>query len=130
MSVMLRAGVGQLSALSILSRSASPWLRERIDAINYGVSSGKDFGTALKLAGHQFPDPMAIHFLQVLATRQSFAASMERFANRWLEQMLKRVETVSKSLTALSAVIMGLLMIFVMVGIFQLAIGLMDSIQH
>lgn len=130
MSVMLRAGVGQLSALSILSRSASPWLRERIDAINYGVSSGKDFGTALKLAGHQFPDPMAIHFLQVLATRQSFAASMERFANRWLEQMLKRVETISKSLTALSAVIMGLLMIFVMVGIFQLAIGLMDSIQH
>ena len=73
---------------------------------------------------------MAIHFLQVLATRQSFAISMERFANRWLEQMLKRVETISKSLTAISAVIMGLLMIFVMVGIFQLAIGLMDSIQH
>ncbi|ETK19778.1 MULTISPECIES: type II secretion system F family protein [Pseudomonas] len=130
MSVMLRAGVGQLSALNILSRSASPWLRERIDAIHYGVSSGKDFGTALKLAGYQFPDPMAIHFLQVLATRQGFAKSMERFANRWLEQMLKRVEAISKSLTALSAVFMGLLMIFVMVGIFQLAVGLMDSIQR
>ncbi|UBT78149.1 type II secretion system F family protein [Pseudomonas amygdali] len=130
MSVMLRAGVGQLSALNILSRSASPWLRERIDAIHYGVSSGKDFGTALKLAGHQFPDEMAIHFLQVLATRQGFAKSMERFANRWLEQMLKRVEAISKSLTALSAVFMGLLMIFVMVGIFQLAVGLMDSIQR
>ncbi|WLI52194.1 type II secretion system F family protein [Pseudomonas sp. FP833] len=103
---------------------------ERIDAIHYGVSSGKDFGTALKLAGHQFADEMAIHFLQVLATRQGFAKSMERFANRWLEQMLKRVEAISKSLTALSAVFMGLLVIFVMVGIFQLAVGLMDSIQR
>lgn len=130
MSVMLRAGVGQLSALRILSRSASPWLRERIDAINFGVSSGKDFGTALKLAGHQFPDEMAIHFLQVLATRQSFAQSMERFAKRWLEQMLKRVEAISKTLIAISAVIMGFLMIFVLVGIFQLSIGLMDSIQR
>ncbi|MDF3865870.1 MULTISPECIES: type II secretion system F family protein [Pseudomonas] len=130
MSVMLRAGISQLNALTILKRSAAPWLRERIDAIHYGVSSGKDFGTALRLAGHQFPDAMAIHFLQVLATRKGFAKSMERFANRWLEQMLKRVEAISGALVTVSAILMGLLMILVVVGIFQLALGLMDSIQH
>lgn len=128
MSVMLRTGISQLNALGILRRSASPWLQERIDAIHYGVSSGKDFGSALKLAGHNFPDQMAIHFLQVLATRKGFATSMERFANRWLDQMLKRIETISKTFASISALLMGLLMILVVIGIFQLALGITDSL--
>ncbi|KYC14107.1 MULTISPECIES: type II secretion system F family protein [unclassified Pseudomonas] len=127
MSVMLRSGINQLDALAILNRSAPPWLRERLDAIHYGVSSGKNFGEALKLAGHQFPDAMAIHYLEVLATRKGFAESMERFANRWLEQTLVRVDATSKFLIAMSSVCMGVLMILVVVGIFQMAGSVMDS---
>lgn len=127
MSVMLRTGINQLDALSILNRSASPWLRERLDAVHYGVSSGKNFGEALKLSGHQFPDAMAIHYLEVLATRNGFALSMERFANRWLEQTLQRVDATSTFLIAMSSVCMGILMILVVIGIFQMAGGAMDS---
>lgn len=127
MSVMLRTGINQLDALSILNRSAPPWLRERIDAIHFGVSSGKNFGEALKLAGHQFPDAMAIHYLEVLATRKGFAESMERFANRWLEQTLQRVDATSKFLIAMSSVCIGVLMILVVIGIFQMAGSVMDS---
>ncbi|CAI8925936.1 type II secretion system F family protein [Pseudomonas chlororaphis] len=127
MSVMLRTGINQLDALSILNRSAPPWLRERLDAIHYGVSSGKNFGEALKLAGHQFPDTMAIHYLEVLATRKGFAESMERFANRWLEQTLLRVDAISKFLIVMSSVCMGVLMILVVIGIFQMAGSVMDS---
>ncbi|AZC52695.1 Conjugative transfer protein PilR in PFGI-1-like cluster [Pseudomonas chlororaphis subsp. piscium] len=127
MSVMLRTGINQLDALSILNRSAPPWLRERLDAIHYGVSSGKNFGEALKLAGHQFPDAMAIHYLEVLATRKGFAESMERFANRWLEQTFLRVDATSKFLIAMSSVCMGVLMILVVIGIFQMAGSVMDS---
>lgn len=121
MSVMLRTGINQLDALDTLKRSATPWLQERLDAIHYGVSSGKNFGQALKLAGHQFPDSMAIHFLEVLAPRKGFAESMERFANRWLDQMLRRVDAVSKLLIALSSVCMGVMMILVIIGVFMLA---------
>lgn len=121
MSVMLRTGINQLEALDTLKRSSTPWLRERLDAIHYGVSSGKNFGEALKSAGHEFPDSMAIHFLEVLAPRKGFAESMERFANRWLDQMLKRVDAVSKMLIALSSVCMGTLMILVVIGVFMLA---------
>ncbi|MCK2120658.1 type II secretion system F family protein [Pseudomonas sp. PNPG3] len=127
MSVMLRTGINQLDALAILNRSAPPWLSERLDAIHYGVSSGKNFGEALKLAGHQFPDAMAIHYLEVLATRKGFAESMERFANRWLEQTLLRVDATSKFLIAMSSVCMGVLMILVVIGIFQMAGSVMDS---
>lgn len=121
MSVMLRAGINQLTALETLKKSSTPWLRERLDAIHYGVSSGKNFGDALKVAGHNFPDTMAIHFLSLLSTRKGFAESMERFANRWLDQMLQKVEAISKGLIAFSSICMGLLMILVVVGIFQIA---------
>lgn len=57
MAVMLRSGINQLDALTSLQRNASPWLKERLSAIHYGVSAGKNFGTALKLAGHQIPRP-------------------------------------------------------------------------
>jgi type II secretory pathway component PulF len=127
MSVMLRTGINQLDALTILNRSAPPWLRERLDAIHYGVSSGKNFGQALKLAGHRFPDAMAIHYLEVLATRKGFAESMERFANRWMEQTLLRVDATSKFLIAMSSICMGVLMILVVIGIFQMAGSVMDS---
>ncbi len=127
MSVMLRTGINQLDALDILERSASPWMKERLAAIHYGVSSGKNFGEALRLAGHQFPDTMAIHYLGVLATRKGFAESMERFANRWLEQTLLRVEATSTFIIALSSVFMGVLMILVVIGIFQMAGGAMES---
>ncbi|AZC24837.1 type II secretion system F family protein [Pseudomonas sessilinigenes] len=127
MSVMLRSGINQLDALTILKRGAPPWLRERLDAIHYGVRSGKNFGQALKLAGHKFPDAMAIHYLEVLAVRKGFAESMERFASRWLEQTLRKVEATSKFLIAFSSVCMGVLMILVVVGIFQMARGVMDS---
>ncbi|MBC2658112.1 type II secretion system F family protein [Pseudomonas sp. MSSRFD41] len=127
MSVMLRSGINQLDALTILKRGAPPWLRERLDAIHYGVRSGKNFGQALKLAGHKFPDAMAIHYLEVLAVRKGFAESMERFASRWLEQTLRKVEATSKFLIAFSSVCMGVLMILVVVGIFEMARGVMDS---
>ncbi|MFC6299100.1 pilus assembly protein [Pseudomonas sp. CCM 7893] len=121
MAVMLRSGINQLDALNTLQRNASPWLKERLSAIHYGVSAGKNFGTALKLAGHEFPDPMAMHFLEVLAIRKGFAESMERFSNRWLEQTLERVEAIAKSLIGVSSMAMGIMMILVVIGIFQLA---------
>jgi hypothetical protein len=46
---------------------------------------------------------------------------MERFSNRWLEQTLQRVEAIAKSLIGMSSMAMGVMMILVVVGIFQLA---------
>lgn len=128
MAVMLRSGINQLDALNTLQRNASPWLKERLSAIHYGVSAGKNFGTALKLAGHEFPDAMAMHFLEVLATRKGFAESMERFSNRWLEQTLQRVEAIAKSLIGVSSMAMGIMMMLVVVGIFQLASTVTESL--
>jgi type II secretory pathway component PulF len=130
MSVMLRAGISQLNALAILKRSAAPGFASVSTRSTMASAPARLRHCALRLSGHQFPTPWPSTSCRYLPPARAFAKSMERFANRWLEQMLKRVEAISGALVTVSAILMGLLMILVVVGIFQLALGLMDSIQH
>lgn len=119
-AVMLRANINQVEALDALMINATPWLRERLLAVSYGVEIGKNFGVALKLAGHEFPDKTAIHFLCVLATRKSFADAISRFANRWLDTSLKNVELYTKSFLLFSIGAIGSLMILVLIGTYSM----------
>lgn len=119
-SVMLKANINQIEALQSLQRGATPWLRERLIAAIYGVNQGKNFGEALRLAGHEFPDKTAVQFLCVLATRKGFSEAIHRFSNRWIEQTLKQVERYTKAFLTFSTIAMGLLMLLVVSGAFSL----------
>lgn len=123
-SVMLRANINQIEALQTLLQNAKPWLRERLIAAIYGVRQGQNFGEALRLAGHRFPDKTAVQFLCVLATRGSFSEAIHRYSNRWLETSLKRVERYSKGMLTFSALAMGTLMILVLLGTY----GMQDNV--
>lgn len=129
-AIMLRANINQLNALDTLLLNAKPWLRERLEAVSYGVEIGKDFGMALQLAGHQFPDKTAIRFLRILATRKSFPDAIHRFSNRWLDTTIKRVGLFSKILLLYSSVAIGALMILVMVGTYGMQTSISSSLAH
>lgn len=129
-SVMLRSNVNQIDALDSLKLNAKPWLRERLAAARYGVRMGKNFGVALQLAGHDFPDKEAVQFLCVLATRKGFSEAIHRFSNRWLENSLKKVERYSKSILIASSIAIGTLMILVLVGTYSMQADITNTIQH
>ncbi|NWA23969.1 type II secretion system F family protein [Pseudomonas gingeri] len=129
-AVMLRSNVNQIEALDALKLNAKPWLRERLAAARYGVRMGKNFGMALKLAGHDFPDKQAVQFLCVLATRKGFSESIHRFSNRWLDNSLKNVERYSKGLLILSSMAIGVLMILVLIGTYSMQADVTNTIQR
>ncbi|MFJ5299231.1 type II secretion system F family protein [Pseudomonas sp. NPDC088368] len=129
-SVMLRSNIGQIEALDALAQNASPWMRERLAAARYGVSMGKNFGVALKIAGHDFPDKMAVQFLCVLATRQGFSDSIHRFSNRWLDSSLKLVELYAKGVLMVSSVAMGSLMVLVLIGTYSMQSNVTTTFSH
>jgi type II secretory pathway component PulF len=129
-AVMLRSNINQIAALEALELNAKPWLRERLIAARYGVRMGKDFGLALKLAGHQFPDKQAVQFLCVLATRKGFSEAIHRFSTRWLAESLKSVERYSKSLLLFSSMAIGVLMILVLVGTYGMQSDITNTLQH
>ncbi|WP_300731680.1 type II secretion system F family protein [Pseudomonas sp.] len=129
-SVMLRANINQVEALDTLKLNAKPWLRERLVAVRYGVRMGKNFGEALQLARHDFPDKQAVQFLCVLATRKGFSEAIHRFSQRWLENSLKRIERYSKGLLIFSSVAIGSLMILVLVGTYSLQSDITSALQR
>lgn len=129
-AVMLRSNINQLDALEALELNAKPWLRERLTAARYGVRMGKNFGMALKLAGHEFPDKQAVQFLCVLATRKGFSEAIHRFSTRWLANSLKNVERYSKSLLIFSSMAIGVLMILVLIGTYSMQADITNTIQH
>lgn len=130
MSVMLRSNINQLEALEALQFNAKPWLRERLIAARYGVRMGKNFGVALKLAGHEFPDRQAVQFLCVLASRKGFSEAIHRFSNRWLDNSLKNIERYSKGVLIASSVAIGVLMILVLVGTYSMQADITNTIQR
>jgi type II secretory pathway component PulF len=129
-AVMLRSNVNQLEALEALEFKAKPWLRERLIAARYGVRMGKNFGVALKLAGHEFPDKQAVQFLCVLATRKGFSEAIHRFSNRWLDNSLKNVERYSRGLLVFSSLAIGVLMILVLIGTYSMQADITNTIQR
>ncbi|MDX1725961.1 MAG: type II secretion system F family protein [Pseudomonas sp.] len=119
-AVMLRAGIKPYDSLQRLSRTANPWLKQRIEATRYGVGLGQNFGQALKNAGHEFPDKQAIQFLSVLASRKGFAEAALRFSDRWLNTSLKQVDAAAGLIRGLSLLLVGAMMILVLLGTYEM----------
>ncbi|SDG73247.1 Type II secretory pathway, component PulF [Pseudomonas benzenivorans] len=128
-AVMLRAGIKPYDSLQMLSRTANPWLKQRVEATRYGVGLGQNFGQALKNAGHEFPDKQAIQFLCVLASRKGFAEAAMRFSSRWLENSLKQVAVAASLIRNISLLLVGAMMILVLLGSYEMEAIVRTGIQ-
>lgn len=129
-AVMLRAGIKPYDSLQMLSRTAPPWLKQRIEATRYGVGLGQNLGQALKNAGHEFPDKQAIQFLCVLASRKGFAEAAMRFSSRWLETSLKQVAIAAKLILNISLLLVGSVMVLVLLGSYEMEAIVRAGIQQ
>lgn len=124
-SVLLQSGIKLQDALELLSESASPWLKERIDAAKYGIGIGGNLGVALYKAGYDFPDKKAVQFLMILSNREGFEKALARFGDRWLASTIKKIQSVAKVALAVGVLLIGVLMLIVVAG----AGGIQDAMQ-
>jgi len=88
---LLGAGVPELDALELLNSFAPPWLQERIEAAMDAMSEGNSLGMALRESGYDFPSREAVNYLSLLDDGKGAAEMISNYADRWLEQTLKRV---------------------------------------
>jgi type II secretory pathway component PulF len=92
LTLLQGGGVRLEDALARLWELASPWLRERINALLQGVRNGLTLGNAAYEAGYDFPAPAAIRFLRTIAGNEESAHSIEEFAQDWYVYTLERLE--------------------------------------
>lgn len=107
LAVMMRAGMSANDCLSILKQYANPWLKERIEATQRGLEMGSNLGVALLNAGHGFPDKKAVRYIRVLASRQGFSESINRYANRWLAKSIKSLQQFAKITFTVALLLLG-----------------------
>ncbi|BAU77396.1 type II secretion system F family protein [Metapseudomonas furukawaii] len=124
LAVMMRANIPTHDALVLLHQYANPWLQERLNGALYGLRQGVNLGVALENAGHNFPDQEAIQFIRILASREGFANSINKYSERWLQASIKRIKVMAGLSYNVMLILIGLVMTLVVVGTQELQSGM------
>ncbi|MCT4709275.1 type II secretion system F family protein [Enterobacteriaceae bacterium H11S18] len=93
LAALQRANLQVLDCFNILSRHASPWLLERLDAARREVNSGAHLGMALKNTGFDFPSRECVNKLILLTGGDNGEEIIENFAHTWLTHAVRRVKS-------------------------------------
>ena len=94
-----------------LKRSASPYTRNRVSAIQRAMARGAGIGNAMSRTGHGFPDPSLTPVIAALDGVPQWEIRLSRFVDRWVirsEALLKaRAAVLNAVLLILLTVIAG-----------------------
>jgi len=115
---LMSAGV-KLDEVSLrkLGQKTSPYLKQRIHAIQRQMVAGMNLGEAMNRTGYKFPDEDIIDDILVYATLKGFDESIYRITNRWIDDLVENITSLMKGvntlmLFAVSAVIGALITSF------------------
>lgn len=113
---LMSAGV-KLDEVSLqrISRLSSPYLKQRVKAIQKYIAGGENLGDALFNAGYEFPDTEIIGDLQIYARLRGFDQNLTRVTNTWVDGLVERVNSAMKIVNfvilVLIAVVIGCLIL-------------------
>ena len=107
LSAMIKSGVTLTAAMKQMRDSSNPWLAERLNDTLYHISSGKNLGSALDAAGHNFPDREIIDDLMIYADLSDFDEVLSRIGRSWVSEGLRKVEEQSSLLNNTLRLIVG-----------------------
>lgn len=123
LSTLMRSGM-QLSHIMesmINSKSVSPYLRERLVAIQEHVGFGKNLGDSMNDAGFNFPDRDLIDDMRVYAALPGFGDSMHELATHWMSDGIDEVKRLAR--------IMNIFAILIITGIVITLVASITSLQ-
>ncbi|EBZ0491385.1 general secretion pathway protein GspF [Salmonella enterica subsp. enterica serovar Infantis] len=107
LAALMRANFRLLETLNVLSRHASPWLLERLDATRAEVNSGAHLGQALKNTGFNFPSAECVNRLVLLTGGDNAELIIDSFAMQWLASTRRAVKARISRISAISFLLVG-----------------------
>ena len=123
LSTLMRSGM-QLSHIMeamINSKSVSPYLRERVVAIQEHIGHGKNLGDSMYDAGFGFPDTELIDDMRVYAGLPGFHDNIHELAKDWMTDGIEQIQRRSR--------IINLIAIILLTGIVVAIVVSMSSLQ-
>lgn len=121
LAALVSSGVKLNVALAEIMNKASPWYRERVHAVLFGINSGVKFGDALNNSGYGFPDREAIQFIRAISDGGKLELVLNDYAREWLEESVRKVDFMASVIFNLGIILVGCAIGFVTLAMSDMA---------
>lgn len=125
LSAMVASGVAIPDAMRILADNSNRYLRNILEETLHYIANGDNLGTALANTGTNFPNEELIGDLTVFADMNDFDKNLTSISNDYLENSVKKIESVSNVLNTIGIILISGVIAWVLFGTFQMQ----DQIQ-
>ena len=120
LSAMVAAGITIPDAMRMLADNSNKYLRSILeDALHY-IANGANLGNALNNTGRNFPNQEIIGDLAIYADMNGFDSNLARVANDYLEESVRKMESVSNMMNSLGILLVSAIIAWVVLGTFQM----------
>lgn len=120
LSALVKGGTSVSTALRVLRRDASRYLKERIDKTLVFVNNGDNLGQALSKTGLDFPDKEIISDLKIYSELDNFEEALDNLANEWLEESVYMIEERAGLLNMVALLSIGAVIAWAVMGTFDM----------
>ncbi|ECH4667687.1 type II secretion system F family protein [Salmonella enterica] len=107
LAALMRANLKTLETLQVLSRYATPWLLERIQATELEINKGAHLGLALKNTGMNFPSKECVNKLMLLTSGDNAEDIIENFAQEWLKKTQAKIKSKISRISVVCFALVG-----------------------
>ena len=120
LSAMVAAGITIPDAMRMLADNSNKYLRSILEDTLHYIANGANLGNALNNTGRNFPNREIIGDLAIYADMNGFDSNLARVANDYLEESVRKMESVSNMMNSLGILLVSAIIAWVVLGTFQM----------
>jgi len=120
LSSMVASGTNLPDAMRRLVESGNRYLRGNLEPVERYIENGYNLGQALRAAGKNFPNDEIIGDLEIYADMNDFDKNLSTIANDYLEQSVRRMESLSSILNGVGILFVSVAIAWVVFGTFDM----------
>ena len=120
LSSMVAAGITIPDAMRMLADNSNKYLRDILEDTLHYIANGANLGAALNSTRRDFPNSEIIGDLAIYADMNGFDENLGRVANDYLEESVRKMESVSNVLNSIGILLVSAIIAWVVLGTFQM----------
>lgn len=120
LAAMVGAGASVPVAMKLLADNSNKYLRYVLESTLHFVANGDNLGVALDNTGLKFPNNEIIGDLVIYSDMNNFDENLSKIANDYLEESVRRMESISSTLNTMGILLISLIIGWVVFGTFQM----------
>lgn len=120
LSALVASGVTIPDAMRMLADNSNPYLRNILEKTLRYIANGDNLGDALHNTGTNFPNSELIGDLTIYADMNDFDKNLNQISNDYLENSVKRIESLSDTLNTVGVLLISVVIAWVVLGTFQM----------